>query len=95
MDDADLLKVSGLSATSIAIILILYRIIKMAMGKKLVSSCCGRKLEVGVAVAEMTPKAEDTTIEICNPIQKKTPPPVEHDVRQSDGQRPSEARGVS
>lgn len=85
MDDADLLKVSGLSATSIAVILIVYRIIKMAMGKKLISSCCGRKIEVGVAVAEMTPKAEDTTIEISNPIQKKSAPTVEPDVRQSDG----------
>ena len=85
MDDSDLLKVSGLSASTIAIVLIVYRVVKLILGKKLISSCCGKKLEVGVVVADMTPKAEDTTIEISNPIQKKSCPPVEPDVRQSSG----------
>lgn len=84
MDDTELLKVSGFSASTIAIILIVYRLLKTITGKKLISSCCGKKLEVGVAVAEMTPKAEECKIEITNPIQKNSPPPVESDVRQSD-----------
>ena len=86
MDDTDLLKISGLSASTIAILLIVYRVIKMMVGKKLISSCCGRKIEMGVDIAQMTPKPpEETHIEIHNPIQKKSEHTVEPDVRQSNG----------
>lgn len=86
MDDNDLLKVSGLSASTIAILLIVYRVGKMMVGKKVISSCCGRKIEMGVDVAQMTPKApEEVRLEIHNPLHKKPEPTVEPDVRPSDG----------
>ena len=65
MEELDLLKMAGFSSTGIAIVLIVYRLLKSIQGKKLVSSCCGKKLEVGVAVADMTPKE----FVIRNPIK--------------------------
>lgn len=53
METTDLLEVSGMSATGVAIILIVYRVIKSLRGKKFVSSCCGKKAEVGFDVKEM------------------------------------------
>ena len=76
MDTTDLLKVSGLSASSIAIVLIIYRIGKLVVGKKLVSSCCGKKMEVGIDVVNMTPTPDQVAIEIKNPMPKINSPPV-------------------
>ena len=82
MEETDLLKMAGISTTGVAIILIIYRILKTVQGKKLVSSCCGKKIEVGVAVAPMTPvktdEDKDGPLEIYNPMpersrEKKTP----------------------
>jgi len=56
MDETDLLKTAGFSTTGVAIILIVYRVLKSLRGKRLVSQCCGKKLEVGVDVEPMTPK---------------------------------------
>jgi hypothetical protein len=67
MDDADLLKTAGFSTTGMAIVLIVYRIFKSIRGKRFVSSCCGKKLEVGMNVEEMTPKS----IVIDNPLPLK------------------------
>ena len=55
MDDTDLLKMAGLSTSGMAILLIVWRVLKSVQGKKLVSSCCGRKAEMGVDVVAMTP----------------------------------------
>ena len=67
MEDTDLFKMAGLSTTGVAILLIAYRLFKTIKGKKLVSSCCGKRLEVGIDVAEMTPKAL-----VDNPMRVKT-----------------------
>jgi hypothetical protein len=69
MDDADLMKLSGASAGTVAIVLLFYRIFKSVLGKKLVSNCCGKKMEVGIDVQASTPR-QDTSIEIKNPIHK-------------------------
>jgi hypothetical protein len=69
MEETDLLKMAGVSTTGIAILLILYRVIKFVQGKKLVSNCCGKKLEVGIDVAPMTPK--ETIIDVVNPMTEK------------------------
>ena len=55
MDDTDLLKMAGLSTSGMAILLIVWRVLKSVQGKKFVSTCCGRKGEVGVDVVAMTP----------------------------------------
>jgi hypothetical protein len=67
MDDTDLLKMAGVSTSGLAIILIVYRVLKSVQGKKLVSSCCGTRMEMGVSVEEMTPKK----IVIENPLPLK------------------------
>jgi len=69
MDDT-LLMNAGLSTTGVAILLIVYKLMKSIQGKKLISNCCGKKLEVGIDVQEMTPRQ----IVIDNPMKKDIPP---------------------
>ena len=54
---------TGLTTTGVAIVLIVWRVLKTASGKKLVSDCCGRKASIGFHIGEMTP--------IENPTVKK------------------------
>lgn len=61
----DILMNAGLSTTGVAIVLIAYRFLKSIQGKKLVSNCCGRKLEVGMNVEAMTPN-----LRIDNPLHR-------------------------
>jgi hypothetical protein len=70
MDETTLLKSAGLTTSGIAIVLIVYRVFKLLAGKKLVSSCCGKRAEIGFDVVEMSPHPTLVTIE--NPIQPKT-----------------------
>jgi hypothetical protein len=72
MDDTDLLKMSGASAGTVAIILLIYRVLKSVLGKRFISHCCGKKMEVGIDVKEgVTPK-EEVKIEIkTNPMLEK------------------------
>lgn len=65
--DLELLKMAGLSTTGVTLVLIAYRVMKSLQGKKLVSSCCGKRLEMGIDVAPMTP---NTTV-IENPMKNK------------------------
>lgn len=62
MDDVALLKMSGMSAGSLAILLLVYRLLKSAVGKKFVSDCCGRRGEVGFTVRSMS--AENIAVEV-------------------------------
>lgn len=68
MDETDLLKTAGLSTTGVAILLIAYRVAKSILGKRLISSCCGKKFEVGVDVETMTPRDVPVVIKVTNPI---------------------------
>lgn len=63
-----MLKLAGVSSSSIAIVLIVYRILKSIQGKKLVSSCCGKKMEVGIDVAPMTPQQDPVILQMNNPM---------------------------
>lgn len=64
--EEQLLMNAGATTTGVAIILLLYRFFKSVKGKKLVSSCCGRKMEVGFDVAAMTP------VSVPNPLPQMT-----------------------
>lgn len=68
MDETDLLKMAGVSTSGVAIILIVYRVLKSLLGKKLVSNCCGKKMEVGVTVTPMTPREEEVVVKVENPM---------------------------
>lgn len=70
MDDIDLLKMGGISTSGVAIAILIYRVLLMIRGKKIVSSCCGRKMEVGIDVQSMTPAAKETE----NPMRIEIPP---------------------
>lgn len=69
MEDTDLLKMVGVSTSGVAIAILIYRILVMIRGKKIVSSCCGKRLEVGIDVQSMTPVPKETE----NPIRVVVP----------------------
>ena len=66
--DETLLMNAGLTTSGVALVLIAYRIFKTIQGKKLVSSCCGRKMEVGVDVVPMTPP--EIKVHVENPLRQ-------------------------
>jgi hypothetical protein len=68
MDDAEILKMSGISASGVAIVLLVYRVLKTINGKKIRSRCCGRTMEVGVEVGDLTPKPLEVKV---NPMVEK------------------------
>jgi hypothetical protein len=68
----DELKLAGFSTTGVAIILIVYRVFKTLQGKRLVSSCCGHKGEVGFRVEPMTPKTDEVIVMVENPVVSKS-----------------------
>lgn len=70
MEDIDLLKMAGFSTTGFAIVMIVYRVLKTIQGKRLVSNCCGKRMEVGVAVETMTPTPtnQPPAIVVHNPM---------------------------
>ncbi len=70
MDTIDMLKTAGLSSTGLLIVLVAYRIFKAMNGHRVVSSCCGKKMEVGFAVEDITP----VVVQI-NPLPKVVVPP--------------------
>ena len=69
MDDTELLKMSGASAGTIAIILLVYKILKSMIGKRFISKCCDKKIEVGLDIKE-TPNTP-VVVEIKNPMLKE------------------------
>lgn len=66
MDDGEILKMSGISASGVAIVLLIYRVLKTINGKKIRSRCCGRTMEVGVEVGDLTPKLTDKSLKNPN-----------------------------
>ena len=71
----DLLASAGITTSGVAILLLVYRLFKSIQGKKLISSCCGKRLEVGFDVGSMTPQhqTKDEFV-IINPVV--LPPPA-------------------
>ena len=53
--DSNLLSNAGLSDGTISVILILYHICKAIINRRIVSDCCGRMGEIGIAVRNMPP----------------------------------------
>lgn len=62
MEDTDLLKMAGFSTTGVAIVLIVWRVLKSIQGKKFVSTCCGHKGEMGVSVVSMSPLPDPRSV---------------------------------
>jgi hypothetical protein len=53
--DATILASTGLGTSSIAIIFVLYQVLKRCNGHRLISDCCGKKSEVGFVIDDLTP----------------------------------------
>lgn len=80
MDETELLKMSGFSAGSIAIVLLVYRFLKSIKGKRFISVCCQRKVDIGFDIGSVeTPREHknpmiviDGTPRESNPERNKT-----------------------
>lgn len=51
--DSTLLANAGVTSGTVAIILIVYHIVKSIINKRIISDCCGRTGEVGIGVSNM------------------------------------------
>jgi hypothetical protein len=71
MDESTLMN-AGLSTTGVALLLIAWRIFKSVQGKKIISSCCGKKMEMGMDVVPMTP--QHMSIDMPNPLRRPEAP---------------------
>lgn len=85
--DASVLQQAGLSTAGIAILFIAYRVSKAIIGHRLVSDCCGRRMEIGLAIADMSGTSPPASVETFQPPpildSIKIPRPVVEDVRPS------------
>lgn len=65
MDESELFKMAGVSTTGVAILLIVYRLLKTVKGKTFVSKCCGKKVDFSMDIKDtiVTPLPE-----VINPI---------------------------
>jgi hypothetical protein len=75
MDDASMLKTAGMSTTGLALLLITYRILKIMQGKKLITNCCGRKMELGIDIDNSLSRDDDTIVNVkplSHKVKKKT-----------------------
>ena len=69
--DSNILATAGISTSGVAILLIVYKIVQAVVNKKIVSSCCGRRVEMGVAVGEMRVSATATrpeSVKVTTPV---------------------------
>lgn len=69
MEDAELLKMSGASAGTIAIVILVYKIGKSIVGKRFISNCCGKKMEIGIDIKEGTTPVSNPLV-IRQPVEK-------------------------
>jgi hypothetical protein len=56
--DANLAASAGIGSSTVAILLIVYRVFLYANGHRLVSDCCGKKGEIGFVVRDMPPSPQ-------------------------------------
>ena len=67
MDGTDILKLSGASAGTVAIVLLVYRVLKSLIGKRIISHCCDKTFEVGVDIKDSVPTPkEEVALEVKN-----------------------------
>ena len=62
---------AGITTSGVAIILIVYRIVKYAKGHLLVSKCCGKKMEMGFDIKDVVETPKDEVKMTINPIADK------------------------
>jgi hypothetical protein len=88
MEDTDLLKLSGMSAGTLTVILIVYRVLKSMNGKRFISQCCSKRYDVGFTVKDLD---SDTPEHTQNPLKNIT---VKVDESQGNDYR-RDTRGTS
>lgn len=72
MDDTDLLKMAGVSSSGLAVIFLLYRVWKMIRGRRLISTCCGRRLEIGIDTQSMSPRVAPAPVPPVLPLSSSS-----------------------
>lgn len=74
MDFSDALKAGGASATLIAIVGIVIKLIQSTCGHRLKSECCGKTASIGVKVESMnSPKHNESTSESTIVVRSARP----------------------
>lgn len=66
----EILMNAGITTSGVAVILLVYKILKYAKGHMLISKCCGRKIEVGFDVTETLETPKPDAIIVHNPMNK-------------------------
>ena len=64
MNFEDALKAGGASATMIAIVGVVVKLVQSFCGNRVRSECCGKEGTVGVAVEQMPPRSARPSIEV-------------------------------
>ena len=67
MDSTQMTALVGTS-TGGTVLTVLYFLYKTLVGKKIRSNCCGRTVEVGFTVEEMSPKTDNKPQLVANPM---------------------------
>lgn len=89
MNETELLAMGGVSTAGIAIILVVYRVLKYINGKKLRSHCCGTDMTIGIVVEPITPTLSS------NPLGQVRTPPDESKTREAAYQSDHETKHTS
>lgn len=84
METIDMLKTAGLSSTGILVILIAYRVFKTMNGHRIVSTCCGKKMDVGFAVEPITPEPPRKEATADDAVVVEVKNPITHDREKTD-----------
>ena len=51
--DSNVLATAGISSSAMAIFFLVYKVLQKVVGHRLISDCCGRRLEVGIDIRDM------------------------------------------
>jgi hypothetical protein len=61
--DSNALAAAGVSSSAVAILFIIYKVVQKVIGHRIVSNCCGRRMEVGIDVRDMPNTPEELSLE--------------------------------
>lgn len=61
--DSNALAAAGVSSSAIAVLFIVYKVLQKVVGHRVISNCCGRRMEVGVDIRDMPSTPEEQTLE--------------------------------
>jgi len=96
--DSNLLAAAGISSSTMAILFIIYKVLQRVVGHRVISNCCGRRMEVGVDVRDMpsTPEGDTSVTAVETPLEAppetSAPPPSRKSSQVMQGNRLKEVK---